>query len=322
MAQPWLTAAGLLLAAALDGRFGELPSRWHPVRWMGLCFSYLERHAPRRSWAAFLYGAAIELAFLGLLAALLHGWERWLVQHLPGWLAVAAYAVTIKPAFAVRALVEAGRQVERALQRRELDSARRRLAWHLVSRDTASLSPGQVAGAAIESLAENTNDSIVAPIFYGAIGGLAGAWCYRLVNTLDAMWGYRGPYEYLGKGPARLDDAANWIPARLTALLLLAAGRLRGEDVGRGWRLWRRDAGLTPSPNAGHPMAAAAGLLGVRFEKVGFYTLHAEARDPGPHEIARAGRLVETAGWLAVVCAVLVAVAMSFIGPAGLMANG
>jgi adenosylcobinamide-phosphate synthase len=146
--------------------------------------------------------------------------------------------------------------------------------------------------AAIQSLAENASDSFVAPLFYYSLFGLPGAWAYRAVNTLDAMVGYHGRNEFVGKFAARLDDLLNLLPARLTALLIVIAAGLAGADARGAWRAWRRDHAHTASPNAGHPMSAVAGALGVVLEKVDHYRLNAGASEPAPADIARAERLV------------------------------
>src|SRR4029077_4357780 len=164
----------------------------------------------------------------------------------------------------------AAHRVSRALARGDLAAARQGLA-SLCSRDPAALDGPALAAATIESLAENASDSVVAPLFYFALFGIPGAVFYRAVNTLDAMIGYHGRYEYLGKAAARFDDLLNLIPARLTAWLLLGAGSLTAADATRGWSICRRDGGNTESPNAGRPMAAMAGLLGVELVKAGHY---------------------------------------------------
>ncbi|NJN68054.1 MAG: cobalamin biosynthesis protein, partial [Chloroflexaceae bacterium] len=152
-----------------------------------------------------------------------------------------------------------------------------------------------IAAAAIESLAENTSDSVVAPLLAYALGGLPGAFAYRAANTLDAMVGYRGRYEYLGKVPARLDDLLNLVPARLTALLIAAAAVGCSADAPQAWQVMWRDHALTASPNAGWPMAAVAGALGVRLEKMGHYCLNERGRAPTAADIRRAGRVVGVA---------------------------
>ena len=145
----------------------------------------------------------------------------------------------------------------------------------------------EVVGAAIESLAENLNDSVVAPLFWFAVAGLPGAALYRLANTADAMWGYRGMregryWEWAGKWAAHADDVLSWLPARITALLLaLAGGGVRPRALAR-------EARRTPSPNSGWPMAAMALVLDVRLTKPGVYQLHAQGRAPGAPDVARA----------------------------------
>jgi adenosylcobinamide-phosphate synthase len=198
--------------------------------------------------------------------------------------------VSLKPFFALRMLAEAGGTVRQALEQDDLLAARHALR-SLVSRDCSQLTAELVAAAAIESLAENLSDSVVAPLFYYVLLGVPGAAAYRLFNTFDSMIGYHGRYEYLGKVAARLDDVLNFVPARLTALLIIAlapmgqAHRLQDNRSPMGqayrlwgnrrvaWSIWRRDARKTESPNAGHPMAAMAGALGVQLEKVNHYVL-------------------------------------------------
>lgn len=265
------SVAVLLSAFALDCLFGEPPAAVHPVVWMGRVVAPLERAALRlRRFGQLLAGALIAIAVPSsfaiagaLFAAAAGPWP--LVQLL---VAIAM----LKPMFALRELGRAAARVRDSLAAGRLEQARRDLG-SLCSRDASRLDPPQLVGGAVESLAENLSDSVVAPLFYYALFGLPGAIFYRAVNTLDAMIGYRGRHEYLGKASARLDDALNYVPARLTALLLLAAGWFARAAPGRGWRMLRRDGARTASPNAGRPMAAMAGLLGVELEKPGHYRL-------------------------------------------------
>jgi len=143
----------------------------------------------------------------------------------------------------------------------------------LVSRDPGRLDEPMLVAATVESVAENTSDSFVAPLFWFLIFGVPGAVAYRMVNTCDAMIGYRGRYEYLGKFAARLDDVLNLIPARLTGLLMVAAAGVTGKNARGAWIIMLRDHRLTASPNAGWPMSATAGALGIRLEKTGYYQL-------------------------------------------------
>ena len=279
----------LLLAIGVDLLLGEPPNRCHPVVWMGRLIAALRGWAPRRRpMRAFLYGGAIMLISGAVVAGLGIALQQ-LLDKMPWFIRGIVEAAVLKTCFSWRGLAAAARQVQQALAQPDLPQARHWLAWHLVSRDTSALSPSEVSAATIESVAENASDSLVAPLFYYAIGGLPGALLYRLINTADAMLGYRdAEREWLGKIPARLDDLANVIPARLTAVLIVAATFIYRHDARRTWRIWRRDARQTASPNAGHPMSAMAGALGVELVKIGHYRLGGGLKPPAPTDIARA----------------------------------
>lgn len=281
----------LAAATAVDIVVGEPPSVLHPVVWMGKTALFLVERAPRHGAIAQLAaGAGIAIAVPAAFGAAAAIVPSWIVAT---WL--------LKSSAAGRALGSAGRAVARPLVRGDVPAARTALR-SLCSRDPSRLDERQLAAATVESLAENTSDSVVAPLFYYALFGLPGAVAYRAVNTLDAMIGYRGRYEYLGKPAARLDDVLNWIPARITALLLLGAGALTGARVRDGWRILCRDGGATASPNAGRPMAAMAGLLGVRLDKPGHYALGDATVPVTPATI--------TVAWRIVVVTMLAAVAL------------
>ncbi|MFD2609671.1 CobD/CbiB family cobalamin biosynthesis protein [Deinococcus taklimakanensis] len=263
-----------LLALALDA-LGEPPACVHPVVGMGRYLHWARgRWRAQDSWAQCAEGAAGWAlgAVLAARAGRVGSGQPWWVQ-----------GALLKPLLARQALFTAVAAVAGALERGDLPEARRLLAWHLVSRDVAELSGSEVAAAAIESLAENLSDSVVAPLLAYRLGGLPLAAAYRLTNTADAMWGYRTPeLEYAGKAAAYSDDLLNLVPARLTALCTLLASR------GRGGRVWVRDRRSTSSPNAGHPMSAFAGALGVRLGKRGAYVLNPEAREPDAADVRRA----------------------------------
>jgi adenosylcobinamide-phosphate synthase len=282
--QDWLTAgartpplqsdlACLALAIALDALLGEPHARWHPVAAMGQVIASCERRAPRAPHAAVAYGAMLAVG--GTLVCFL-ATRRLLAladRHTP-MLSLPMRAIALKTTFAVRALDDAALDVATPLAVGDLPAARSGLRA-LVSRETAGLDEGRVAAAAVESVAENLADSFVAPLFWYALLGVPGAVAYRFANTCDAMLGYRGRYEYLGKFAARLDDSLSWLPARLTAAALVSACVLTRTNPRGAWQtMWRHHA-RTASPNAGWPMSAAAGALGVRLEKLGHYTLGA-----------------------------------------------
>ena len=289
----------LLMALWIDHRFGEPRAALHPVVWIGrylkICGETTVHFAPA---PAFMLGA---LAWL--LGAVLTGVLAWGLQVLVFWQlanftvvpglqsGVGAAVITGLMAWVLKAMLswrmlhdEAG-AVEAALTQ-SLTAGRERLSW-LVSRDTTQLSAAEVRESAIESLAENLNDSVVAPIFWFVLFGLPGAAIYRFANTADSMWGYRGVYhgqnwEWAGKWAARADDVLSWLPARLTAVLLaVAAGGLPCKALGN-------EAGKTPSPNSGWPMAAMALALGITLRKPGVYVLNPRGRPAAASDTAAA----------------------------------
>ncbi len=292
-----LNAAVFALAVALDRFLPEPPARIHPVVWMGRAVTTLEHAAPRRPAAAFTFGCLIVVAVVGGSAVLV-----WLLMETLMSLGPVPYvvggALVLRTSFTVRGLSSAADQTRHALARGRLDAAREKLK-SLVSRDTANLSEPLVAASAIESVAENTTDSYVGPWLAFAALGVPGAVAYRAINTLDSMLGYRGRYEYLGKASAILDDVVNLVPARLSALFLLASGGVCRLPTRRAWRIMRQDRGKTESPNAGVTISAMSGLLGARLEKPGSYCLGGCMRQPETSDIRRAVRLAEITGVMA-----------------------
>jgi adenosylcobinamide-phosphate synthase len=281
-----MLSGALLVAFVVDRCFGEPPARLHPVVWMGHYLNWAARRlqpnplpAVRdlktfwRAAACWCAGAAMVLIVSGTL--------QWGVARLP-WLAAALLlGLALKPMLAWAMLRSEVQAVELALGQ-SLDAGRQRLAM-LVSRDTTRLSASEVRESAIESLAENLNDSVVAPLFWFVLFGLPGAAVYRFANTADAMWGYRGlrngvNWEWAGKWAARADDLLSWVPARITGLLL----KLLVPEV--DYTRLRAEAHKTPSPNSGWPMAAMALALGVRLQKPGVYVLNPSGRPPEPRD--------------------------------------
>ncbi len=303
--QLWLSAAlalCLLLALATDRLWGEPPASLHPVVWMGNYLAFCGRFTTRfNAAAAFFLGAAAWWLGAVVTGAATWVFQAWalrqvlaavstagLSQAVGAAMGLAVFSWLLKTMFSWRMLREETLAVDAAL-RQSLQAGRQRLAM-LVSRDTAALTEGEVRESVIESLAENLNDSVVAPLFWFVLFGLPGAAIYRFSNTADAMWGYRGfrhgvYWEWAGKWAARADDALSWLPARFTALLLAAAaGGLR-------WKVLRAEARKTPSPNSGWPMAAMALALGVCLHKPGVYALNPAAPPPTCASVAAAAGL-------------------------------
>ncbi|HYH30346.1 MAG TPA: cobalamin biosynthesis protein [Pseudonocardia sp.] len=300
----WVRAVGLLLGAAADVAMGD-PRRGHPVAGFGRVAAALEQrcHADRRSaglvYTAVLVGGA---AGLGVLA------ERATARR-----PLAGVALTGLVTWAVlggSSLAGHGARLARELAAGDLAAARARLP-SLCGRDPAALDAAGMARAGTESMAENTSDAAVAPLLWGAVAGLPGLLGYRAVNTLDAMVGYRSArHRRFGWASARLDDLANLVPARVTAVLLAGLAPAVGGSPRAALTAWRRDAAAHPSPNAGPVEAAAAGALGVTLGGRTVYAHGVEDRPclgdgpaPAPVDLGRAARLSRLVGWAAAVLA-------------------
>jgi len=299
---------------ALDALLGD-PRRGHPVAAFGRAAAALES----RDYAdSRLRGAAHAAACVLAAAAPAVLMQR----RTPGRpaLELAAAALTVWAVTGARSLHHEAERTLAAVTENDLEHARRVLP-NLCGRDPAGLDGGEIVRAVIESVAENTSDAIVAPLLWGAIAGLPGLAAYRAVNTLDAMVGYRSPrYLRFGWASARLDDAANWIPARVTAALTIAVAPLvtplGSRSAAAALRTVLRDGGRHPSPNAGRCEAAFAGALGVRLGGTNVYEGVTEARPglgegraPEPDDARRAIRLSRAVTMAATGLAVLIALA-------------
>ena len=306
-----LMVAGVLL----DFLLGEA-RRWHPLVGFGNLAIALERRLNRggRRFARGVLAWALAVLPLTAAAALL----VWLAAPLGAWLAFALHAVMLYFALGLRSLRDHNLPIAEALAREDLPNARL-LTARIVSRDTTSASEIELTKASAESLLENGNDAVFGTLFWFIVAGGPGAVMFRMANTLDAMWGYRTErLRQFGCAAARLDDALNYVPARLTALsyVLLAPG-LQGKR--RAWRCWRAQAPAWSSPNAGPVMASGAGALGVQLGGAAIYDGEVEHRPPLGHgepatgaDIGRAWQLVvrTTALWLS--CALVAAFILEF----------
>jgi adenosylcobinamide-phosphate synthase len=265
-----------LLGYAADLILGDPPHWVHPVRLIGRGIHFWERLLYRPQVAAglvfWLVVAASVLIPLVLLLAL--------VQHLPAALHYFILAYFCYAGLATRCLHAESSIVEEALSAGDLDAARQRLA-RIVGRDTADLSPAEVRRAVLETVAENLSDGVVAPLFYLLVLGIPGLWLYKTANTLDSMVGYKtNRYLKFGRAAARIDDALNLAPARLTAWLMVGISPLLGLDQTGALRILKRDWRRASSPNAGWPEAALAGALGVRLGGPASYFGHVVSK---PH---------------------------------------
>jgi len=291
----WLDAAALALALIWDIALGEPPAVVHPVVWMGKIIAWLERRAPKVGHIAqFSYGLDMALVIPAAFAT-----AGYFVAVGSRDLNPIAYILIVgfllKSCFAVRGLGHTANAIREKLEAGETNQARTDLSA-LVSRDTSKLTPSSAASAAVESVAENTTDSFIAPWLAFALFGLPGVLAYRAVNTLDAMIGYRGKYEYLGKASARLDDVLNFIPARLSAIIIVLASPLRAHSARQALAVMSKEGSTTESPNAGLTMAAMAGALGVELEKTGHYRLGSGLRRPTAVDIVESVKVMQ---WVA-----------------------
>jgi adenosylcobinamide-phosphate synthase len=262
----------LLIAISLDLAFGEPSNTWHPVAWLGKLISLETKFTPRRGEIKQLaYGAGIVLVTLGLTVTAIY-FLLAKISEVNTIVYVIAAGILLKFSFSLRGLRREIDSVKKFLSKDNLEQARLSLK-SLVSRNTTELSRNQMISAAVESAAENICDSFIAPLFYFFIFGVPGAIAYRIINTFDTMIGYRGKWEYPGKFAARLDDVANFIPARVTALLIVLAALICRKNTSQAWHIMIRDHNRTESPNAGWTMSAVAGALEVQLEKAGHYQL-------------------------------------------------
>ncbi|MDR1546685.1 MAG: adenosylcobinamide-phosphate synthase CbiB [Deltaproteobacteria bacterium] len=313
-----MTALLILAALALDWLLGA-PQNWpHPVRLLGrlivwgekACLDVLGRR-PSRPAARVAAGAFLTAGVVAVA-----GLAAWLTLRLLGalssvlWTLAAVYLCYA--ALCLRDLLTHAENVEKALEQGHLEQARSALAW-FVGRDTAGLDPAATRRAVTETLAENFSDGLAAPFLALALGGPVLAWMYKAVNTLDSMVGYKNErYLHLGRCSAKLDDLANFLPARLAALLLILAAWLRGLDHRAAWRLWRREGRFHSSPNSGQTEAAMAGALGVFLGGRSFYgglavdkpVINAGGGESTARTVAEAMALVKTASLLAAALAV------------------
>jgi adenosylcobinamide-phosphate synthase len=300
------TIAALMLAGVvLDMLLGEVP-RWHPLVGFGRYANFLEARLNRRAnnfpAGAFAWCCAV-LPLLAMMSAVIAS----LTSHLL-WLACTLHALSLYFCLGLRSLRDHCLPIAEALDKADLEQART-LTSRIVTRDNSNANESDLAKAAVESLLENGNDAVFATLFWFVLAGGPGALLFRLVNTLDAMWGYRtSRFLAFGCVAARIDDVLNWIPARMTACSYLLLGNAR-----TGWQCWRAQASAWPSPNAGPVMAAGAGALQLRLGGMARYDGVDEDRPPlgagrnaNASDILRAWRMVRTAAWLwcAIACAI------------------
>lgn len=284
----------------------------HPVVLMGKCITRLE-DVLRRRFPATSKGERAAGCVLAVLlpvgTLVLTGAICLLAGRIHPLLGLAVQTFWCWQALAVKGLAEESKNVYRQLAAEDLPGARRAVA-RIVGRDTQALTEEGVTKAAVETVAENFSDGVVAPLFYMMIGGAPLALCYKAVNTMDSMIGYKNQrYLQFGRAAAKLDDAANYLPSRLAAVFWILAAGLTGQDAPNAWRIWRRDRRNHASPNSAQTESACAGALGVQLAGPAYYfgeyydkpTIGDARRPIEPRDILRANRMLFAGAGLALV---------------------
>ena len=290
----------------LDCLFGDPAWLPHPVVYMGKAISKLEQFLrPRlpKTPQGELLGGAIVAFCLPVGTFLLTGLVCWGAARLHPLLGLAVQMFWCGQALAARGLVQESTNVYKELKKPDLPGARKAVS-RIVGRDTAELTAEGVTKAAVETVAENASDGVIAPLLYMLIGGAPLALTYKAINTMDSMLGYKNEkYLYFGRVPAKLDDVANYLPSRLAGLLWVAAAAFTHNDAKGAWKIWRRDRRCHASPNSAQTESACAGALGVQLAGPAYYfgqyypklTIGDALRPIEPEDILRANRMMYVA---------------------------
>ena len=302
----WAVLGGFVL----DALFGDPAWLTHPVVVMGRCISALEkrlRAALPKTPQGELLGGGIVAAVLPLGTLLVTGTACCLAAKLHPALGLILQMFWCGQALAARGLVQESMNVYKELQKADLPAARKAVS-RIVGRDTQNLTAEGVTKAAVETVAENASDGVIAPLLYMLVGGAPLALTYKAINTMDSMLGYKNEkYLYFGRCAAKLDDAANWLPSRLAGLLWVAAAAPTGNSARGAWKIWRRDHRNHASPNSAQTESACAGALGVQLAGPAYYfgeyydkpTIGDPLRPIAPQDIVRANRMMYAESTLA-----------------------
>jgi adenosylcobinamide-phosphate synthase len=289
----WIRLTTMILAMAIDWVFGEPPERFHPTVWMGKYILKVEKQALKRKSKKTrrVLGAVLAISTILLFTVPTYIIEMILVILIGNTTYIIFASIALKTTFAVRCMHQYNKNLCSAIERGRLEDARQQMTL-LVRRDPWKLDQKQMISASVETISEGIVDGVISPLFYFSLLGLPGAVAYRAVNTLDSMIGYKDPtYIDLGFFSAKLDTAANYIPARITSLFLVVSALILGEDAMKSLQILRRDHSRTESLNAGWSMSAMAGALGLELEKRGYYKLGDSDEELSTNHISRALRM-------------------------------
>ncbi len=273
----------ILIALILDLVLGELPAKIHPVVWMGKLIDFFKDYLIK-------YRNKFSGIILTLIIVLIFTLATYVLLYLLAFnhaIYILFAALILSTTFAIKALLVAADEIKNDLND-NIDKARESMSF-LVSRRTDNLSKEEIVSEAIETLTENITDSVIAPLFYSYIFSVPGAVVYRVINTLDAMVGYKTPENIkIGWFPAKTDDILNYIPARITGAIIVIAAALLRLNWRNAYRIMMRDARNPDSPNSGFPMAAAAGAIGIKLKKIGYYEIGDDINHLTPDKISEA----------------------------------
>ncbi|WNY24368.1 Cobalamin biosynthesis protein CobD [Methanimicrococcus hongohii] len=304
----------LLLAVFIDLIFGEPPSAVHPVVWIGKLIGFLKSKAPKKYRKAYGIMMALTVICFSVLLAV----AVVLISHheyMPYAVGILTQAIFLKATFAIKCMVQPAKEIQQKLDN-DIETVRKEL-YTYVSRDTSKLSKSQIISAVIESISENYVDAMLTPVFFYVVFGplgLPAAYLFKAASTLDSMVGYKSEkYLHLGWFSAKFDDVLNWIPARLSPIFIAVGAGFSNFMVGDleklspidGFKLAMKEHKITPSPNSGWPMAAAAGALHIRFDKPDSYIIGNEYREPEASDITRVSTLIILTSVITAIAAVL-----------------
>ena len=312
-----MTAWAVLGGFVLDAIFGDPAWLPHPVVYMGKAISRLEKflraRLPQTPQGELLGGAVLAFC-LPVGTLLFTGLVCWGAAMLHPLLGLAVQMFWCGQALAAKGLAQESTRVYRELIKPDLPAARRAVS-RIVGRDTQALTAEGVTKAAVETVAENASDGVIAPLLYMLLGGAPLALTYKAINTMDSMVGYKNTqYLYFGRAAAKLDDIANFLPSRIAALLWVAAAALTGNDARNAWRIWRRDRHNHASPNSAQTESACAGALNVQLAGPAYYfgeyypkpTIGDAVRPIEPEDIRRADRMMYAESLLALALGLLI----------------
>ena len=282
----------LSLAFLIDLVFGEVPDRIHPTLWMGKVTAYFKSKLKNEnSRVEKINGVLLCLLLIVLFVIPVYFMLFW-VHEFFGWLPyIVASAIILQTTFAIKCMKQYTLPVADSVEKGDYDRARQLLPF-IVRRNPTELTKRHIISAAVETIAEGTTDGITSPFFYFALFGVPGAVAFRVVNTLDSMVGYKDlDHINIGWFSAKMDTIANYIPSRLTAILMMLSALLLRENWRKSWRILQRDRKNTASHNAGWTISTMAGALNIQLEKPGFYKI-GDNNDLSPTHIIKALRIM------------------------------